>query len=152
MAMSGWQLWLLLGLAFLLADLFVAGGASGVLLVLALAALGGMLASLFGFGLQVQLLSAAAAAVLATPFVIIMLRRLTGGRSAQDNDWRIANKTFEVVRQGERLGVKVLGDFFPARWTTGGAPEEGDRVRVERFEGIMALVQPAEPPQSGVSS
>lgn len=152
MAMSGWQLWLLLGLALLLADLFVAGGASGVLLVLALAAVGGMIASLFGLDLQGQMLSAAAAAVLATPFVILMLRRLTGGRNAQDTDWRVAGQTFEVVRQGDRLGVRILGDFFPARFTTGGAPTEGQRVRVERFEGIVALVETVESSQSGVPS
>ncbi|TVS13535.1 MAG: hypothetical protein EA417_16295 [Gammaproteobacteria bacterium] len=148
MDMTHWQIWLVLALVFVAADIALAGGASGVLLVLALAALGAMLAALLGAEWQGQLLAAAVAGALATPLVLIGLRRLAwrSGSSAR-TDFRVSGRTFEVIRQRERIGIRVQGDFFPARCAAGEYPEPGDNVRVIRFEGITAVVEPAPSPE-----
>lgn len=149
MDMTHWQIWLVLALVFVAADIALAGGASGVLLVLALAALGAMLAALLGAEWQGQLLAAAVAGAVATPLVILFLRRVAwrSGSSAR-TDIRVAGRTFEVIRQRERIGIRVHGDFFPARCATGADPEPGDDVRVIRFEGITAVVESAAPPEA----
>ncbi len=140
--MTDWQIWLLIGLVLLLADIFLAGGASGVLLVLALAAVGGMIGGLLGLGLSGQLLLAAAAGLAATPFVLWFIRRLTNGAPAgTPADARIANKTFEVQERNGRLGVYALGDFYPVRRKDNQQPEPGQKVRICRFEGIEAVVE-----------
>lgn len=139
---SMWQLWLVIGLLLLLTDMFVAGGASGVLLVLGLAALGGMLAALAGMEMAGQLIAAAAVGVASLPLVVWMLRRATRGKSGNAiTDPRIADERFRVVEQNGRLGIRVLGDFFPVRAVDGGSIDAGEQVRVERFEGIVALVR-----------
>ena len=146
MNFATWQLWLIAALMLLLADIFVAGGASGVLMVLALAGVGGMLAALFGFGLAGQLIAAATVGLVATPLVVWLLRRVTGGSSDGPMvDSRVANRTFEVVDHRGRRGIEVFGDFFPVRYREGGDPPLGQQVRVLQFEGIVALVRPAEP-------
>ncbi len=141
MDVSMWQVWLIIGLLLFLVDIFVAGGASGVLLVLALAAVGGMIGALLGLDLTWQLAFASVAGIASVPAVIVLLRRMTRGGSGHNvTDSRITDQTFEVIRQRDRLGVRVLGDFFPARAIDGAELHEGQRVRVERFEGIVAVV------------
>ncbi|MCC5812695.1 MAG: NfeD family protein [Ectothiorhodospiraceae bacterium] len=152
MEISMWQVWLILGLLLFLVDIFVAGGASGVLLVLALASVGGMLAALLGLDLAWQLFAASVAGLVSIPVVILLLRRLTKGATGSSvTDSRIASQEFEVVRQRDRLGVRVLGDFFPARTVDRTPVQEGQRVRVERFEGIVAIVTVLQAPGEKVS-
>ncbi len=143
--MQAWQYWLLTGLILLLADIFLVGGSSGVLLVLAAATLGGMLGALFGLGFTGQLLLAAVLGLLAVPPAIWIMRRITAGKDEQSlQDMRIAGQIFPVVTQGSRMGIKVLGDFFPVRLSTGQEPSQGQQVEVIRFEGIIALVRPVD--------
>ncbi|MCP1673228.1 membrane protein implicated in regulation of membrane protease activity [Natronocella acetinitrilica] len=143
MTFAMWQLWLIIGLLLLLADVFVAGGASGVLLVLGLGALGGMVGALLGLEPTGQIMTAVVASVVSLPFVVWMLRRATRGNSGNSiTDPRIANSDFEVIEQRGRLGIRVLGDFFPVRTVDGSAVQVGDKVRVDRFEGIVAVVKP----------
>jgi membrane protein implicated in regulation of membrane protease activity len=140
--LTEWQIWLLLGLVLLLADIFLAGGASAVLLVLALATVGGMIGAMLGLGLSGQLLLATATGLAAIPFVLWFVRRLTRGSPAgTPADPRIANKTFEVQERNGRLGVYALGDFFPARRSDDRPLEPGVRVRIRHFEGIEAIVE-----------
>lgn len=145
MDMTHWQIWLSLALVFVVADIALAGGASGVLLVLALAALGAMAAALMGVDLTGQLFAAALTGALATPLVIWVLRRVAwrSGSEAR-TDLRVAGRTFEVVQQRERVGIRVQGDFLPARYASGKPAQPGDRVKVLRYEGITAVVEPVE--------
>ena len=47
-----------------------------------------------------------------------------------------------VVHSGEKTGVRIKHDFFPARTEDATPLAEGDRVTVLRFEGITAIVEP----------
>ncbi len=145
MDMTHWQIWLSLALVFVVADIALAGGASGVLLVLALAALGAMSAALLGVDLTGQLLAAVVTGALATPLVIWVLRRVAwrSGSEAR-TDLRVAGRTFEVVEHRERVGIRVQGDFLPARYASGKPAQPGVRVKVLRYEGITAVVEPIE--------
>ncbi|WP_290652131.1 NfeD family protein [Aquisalimonas sp.] len=46
-----------------------------------------------------------------------------------------------VERRGSGVGVRVGGDVFPARALDDGPLEPGQRVTIERFEGITAVVR-----------
>lgn len=143
MSINPWQAWLVFALLLLLADVFLVGGSSGVLLILALAATGGMAAALLGLDQAGQVASAAIIGIIATPVVIWILRRVASQSSASARtDSRVANRTFEIVRQRDRLGIRVFGEFLPARTVDGSNPPLGQEVRVERFEGIHAVVSP----------
>ncbi|ABI55900.1 NfeD family protein [Alkalilimnicola ehrlichii MLHE-1] len=143
-----WVIWLVAGLALILADLLLAGGTSGVLLLLGLTALAGMAAALLGLGLTGQLAVAGVAGLLLLPVVLWFMRRMSGGRSGTARrDTRVGGETYVVERWGERLGIRVLGDFFPVRLVDPGDGPAGDRplapgerVRVLRFSGITAEV------------
>lgn len=143
-----WVVWLLAGLGLILADLVVAGGTSGVLLLLGLMALAGMAGALLGLELAGQLAVAGVTGLLLLPLVLWFMRRMSGARSGTARrDTRVGGETYVVERWGDRLGIRVLGDFFPIRLVNPegeSAPErplaEGEPVRVLRFSGITAEV------------
>ena len=140
MSIAPWQWWLMFAVILLFADIVVAGGASGILLLLALAAVGGMAAALLGLDPNGQMLAAMSTGAIATPFVVWKLRRVTSGSSSALTDSRVANRNFEVIRQGERVGIRIHNEFFPARHDDGRELLPGEQVKVERFEGIHAVV------------
>lgn len=144
MALEVWHVWLLIALALILLDVFVAGATSGVLLVVAIGALGGMVAALAGMNPDQQIVTAFATGLVSLPLVVLFIRRMRGPRPARGlPDPRLAGQSFVVRRVDGRLYVEVLGDRFPVRPVRGRSmPSEGDRVRIERFEGIHAIVRP----------
>ncbi len=141
-----WVVWLVAGLALILADLFLAGGTSGVLLLLGLMALAGMAAALLGLELTGQLAVAGVAGLLLFPVVLWFMRRMSGRRSgAAGQDTRVSGEIYAVQQWGDRLGIHVLGDFFPTRLEPSSAEPDrplapGEQVRVVRFRGITAEV------------
>ena len=139
-----WMIWLVAGVVLIVADLALAGGASGVLLLLGLMALAGMVAALAGLEPLAQLVVAVVAGVLLLPLVLWYMRRMSGaGSGAARRDARTGEAHYRVERWGERVGIRVLGDFFPVRSedVSQSPPEPGEVVRVVRFEGITALIQ-----------
>ncbi len=141
MDIHAWQLWLIFGILLLLADLLLAGGGSGVLLILGLAALGGMGAALSGLDPTGQLLTAAVVGVVSLPPVAWMLRRRRNDSRNSITDPRAAMSRFEVVEFTGRRGVRILGEFYAVRSVDGTELHPGDVVRVEHFEGIVAVVR-----------
>ncbi len=142
--MEPWVVWLALALILFAFDIVVAGGASGILLVLALMALAGVLAALLGLDLTAQMAFAAVSGLVFIPTVILIMRRITGRRRSQHSDGRIADETFTLEQQGDHLIVKALGDTYPVKPEA--AAEEalrvGQSVHILRFEGITAIVRP----------
>lgn len=146
-AIEPWMLWLAVALILFAIDILVAGGASGVLLLFALMALGGMVGAMLGLSPVWQVLFTALAGLIMLPVVLIIMRRITGGRLAEHPDGRLATETFKLVQQGEQLRVKALGDSYPIKPDTGvekSALAAGGTVRIVRFEGITAVVMPVD--------
>ena len=144
-AIEPWMFWLAAALILFAIDILVAGGASGVLLLFALMALGGMVGALLGLDPTWQVLFTALSGLIMLPIVLVVMRRITKGRSAEHPDGRLATETFTLVHMGERLRVKALGDTYPIKPDTGVSEAEltaGSRVHIVRFEGITAVVAP----------
>ena len=146
---SPWQAWLLAALLILLLDLILFGGllasGGGIMLVLAGGALGGLIPAALGIGLAGQVLGAVVGMVVMTVLVFWMGWSWTGKRERnRPADPRIAGRTYRVEQQNGRLGVRVLGDFFPlAGASDHPEPREGDEVVLIEFQGISAVVRPA---------
>ncbi|MBK5942268.1 hypothetical protein CCR79_00015 [Halorhodospira halophila] len=140
---SAWSLWLGGAIVLILTDLFLFGGASGVLLAAAGMALFGMGAALLGLSWELQILTAALSGVVLVPLALMLLRRWTPGQLTQGvDDPRVRHQTFRVhldARGDPR--VHILGDEFGARpWSADMQLEEGAAVRLVRFEGTTAVV------------
>ncbi|MCH8552014.1 MAG: hypothetical protein LAT62_08770 [Natronospirillum sp.] len=142
--MEPWVYWLALALVLFAVDIVVAGGASGILLVLALMALAGVLAALLGLDVTAQLAFAAVSGLVFIPLVIVIMRRITGRREGQHSDGRLADETYTVQQEADRLVVKALGDVYPVKAEAGSDTtlQPGTAVRILRFEGITAIVRP----------
>lgn len=140
-----WVIWLALALILFALDIVIAGGASGFLLMFALMAVTGTVVAMLGFDLNLQILLALLSAVAIVPAVLIGMRKVTDGRRARNPQGRIANETFSVEQQGDRLVVKALGDTYPVKTEQGegsDALKPGSKVKIQRFEGITAIVRP----------
>ncbi|TGG91151.1 hypothetical protein E4656_17330 [Natronospirillum operosum] len=143
--MEPWVIWLALALVLLAVDIVVAGGASGILLVLALMSFAGVLAALLGLDVNAQMAFAAVSGLIFIPVVILIMRRITGRRNSQHSEGRLADETYALQQDGERLVVKALGDTYPVKPDPAHAGTElmpGQQVRILRFEGITAIVRP----------
>ncbi|RFA29159.1 hypothetical protein CAI21_10340 [Alkalilimnicola ehrlichii] len=133
-------IWLVLAILGVASEVFL--GVVGWGLVLALGATVGAILSATGASITVQLLVVATLTLITAPFIIRGMRRFNKGRneSALLSEGAFHGETFEVIRAGERLGVKIQGDFFPAR-TVDSTLQEGQRVRLVGMSGITANVE-----------
>lgn len=139
---AAWQIWLLLAVLLALAELM---GAQLVLLALGLSCLAGAAVAAFTpWGLAAQLGATVAAAAVLTPLLVLAFRRhhLQAAPGPLDPGWE-AGHTARLEGYGGRLGVRIQGDFFPARAESGALPPEGARVVVVRLESVTAVVRPA---------
>ncbi|WP_018869312.1 MULTISPECIES: NfeD family protein [unclassified Thioalkalivibrio] len=148
-ALDPWQIWLLAALLILIIDLAILGGlmsgGGGITLVLAGGALGAMVAAAFGAELAGQLSAGVVGMILAGALAFWVGRRWAGRpQQGPPDDPRVRNEILHLEPYNGGLGVRVLGDAYPAR------PEdpqqtlqEGDAVRIQRFQGITAVVRPA---------
>lgn len=144
-----WQLWLIVALLVLVFDLVVLGGlmsgGGGITLIVAGGAFGAAVAAAFGAGLSGQVIGGVAGMIVAIGLVFWIGRHWV--RGGDDNlhtqDVRAPRQVLVVEQRGARLGVSLLGDFYPARSVSGeGVLQAGERVRIQRFEGITAVVTP----------
>ena len=144
--MAPWLAWCALAIALLFADLLIFGGASGVLMALAVMSAVGMGAALAGLAPAVQLLAAAASSVVVVPVMLYLFRRSTAASaSTGHDDPRLRDEVVTVEVRGASTGITLLGDFYPARYTDGSTPAPDTRVAVTGFRGITAMVRPVEP-------
>lgn len=137
--MPAWIL-LLIALLLLLFDLFVFGATSVVLLILAFGVFFAAMASALGIGIGGQMVAAGIGCVIGLPLGLQLSRKLRQRRAGTVPDARIDDTPCQVIRHKDRIGVRVLGDFYPAREESLAELRSGDRVRVIRFEGITAIV------------
>lgn len=138
-----WQVWVLLAILLALAELL---GTQLVLLALGLSCLAGAaVAAWTPWGLTAQLGATVVTAAVLTPTMVYAFRQRRQGDAPGplDAGWEHGREAV-LERYGERLGVRVRGDFFPARPAAGELPPEGARVTVLRLESLTAVVLPLE--------
>lgn len=135
-----WLVWTAIAAGLIAADLALAG-AQLILLGSALGALAGATAAGLGFGLEAQVWVFLAGVILATPLILALRPRERRGVRDRDAGWADGMAATTLDWSG-RIGVKLRGDFYPARLATGQPPEAGMPVIVSRLEGITAIVEP----------
>ena len=140
-ALSSWHLWLILGMALIIAEVI---GTEFILLALGAAALvTGGITGVFDLGLNAQLISCAVAAAVLVPLFIRFYRRrfrATGTR-AVISEGLYRDTELVIENYGERTGIRIQGDFFPARSTEGDPLKAGELVRVLELRGLTAVVE-----------
>lgn len=137
--MAAWQIWLGLGILLAIAEVM---GTQFVLLAIGAAfALTAVVTAAFGLDFDLQLLSAALWTGILVPSFILFYRRhmMPVATRTLVGDGLGVGDTFAVVRHGERLGVKIQGNFFPAEGA--GELSEGDQVTITAWRGICAVVE-----------
>ena len=138
---SAWHLWLMLGALLIIAEII---GTDFILLGLGLAAGTTAIATAaFGLGVDGQIGTFAVAALLYVPASVFFYRRTfkaTGARTLiSEGVYRDTELT--IVQYGDRTGVRVQGDFFPALSTEGDPLRAGELVRVLEMRGATAIVE-----------
>jgi membrane protein implicated in regulation of membrane protease activity len=141
---AAWHVWVLLAIALAIAELL---GTHFVLFALALSCLAGAaVAAWTPWGLNAQVGATLVAAMVLTPVMVQQFRRQHARAPGPlDEGWESGREAVLEEYAG-RLGVRLRGDFFPARSVSGQLPEAGARVLVTRIEGITAWVE--QPPPS----
>ncbi|MFV8835130.1 NfeD family protein [Aquisalimonas sp.] len=147
MIVDPWVIWILVAAALLLVDLLIVGGTDGLRLTFTVMAVAGAVAAwVVPDSVPAQFGVAAVTGVLALPLLLWLFRRSTRGEAgAGHDDPRVQERVLSVEMRDSTAGVVFLGDFFPARRADGGHLHPGDRVRIRRFEGITAVVEPEHP-------
>jgi membrane protein implicated in regulation of membrane protease activity len=138
--MPAWTL-LMIGLVLILVDVLLFGAASIVLPILAFGAFAAAIASALGLDATSQIVAGSAGAAIAVPIAYFASRYLRGARRQVDEEMQ-----FTVVENNERLGIRVRGDFFTVEAAGPEAIKEGDTVRIVRFQGVTAIVEPVTEP------
>lgn len=139
---EAWQIWLGAGLLLAIAEIL---GTQFVLLALGTAfALTALVTKAFGLDFDMQLVAAALWTALLVPAFIVFYRRrmMPGVTRALVSDGLGVGENFTVIRRGERLGVKIHGDFFPVEPIDGNVAE-GDSATIIEWRGICAVVRRA---------
>jgi membrane protein implicated in regulation of membrane protease activity len=146
-AVEAWHLWVLVGLGLAIAELL---GAQFVLFALGVSCLAGAAAAAWtDWGLQGQLTVTLVAAAAITPLFVTLMRRLhTKRQGPLDTGWERGREAV-TERYAGRIGVRLNGDFYPARLADGSPPPAGVLVRVERIEGNTARIARLEEEYSG---
>ncbi|WP_019627872.1 MULTISPECIES: NfeD family protein [Gammaproteobacteria] len=149
LSLDPWQYWLILAVTILVLDLLLFGGlmsgGGGVTLILAGGAFGAIIPAAFGADMAGQILGGIAGMIVMGVFVFWVGRRWVRGddRNLEGQDVRAGREVLQIEDRDGRLGVTLLGDFYPVRPESADyALSEGERVRLIRFEGITAIVSP----------
>jgi membrane protein implicated in regulation of membrane protease activity len=149
-SLDPWQYWLIAALVILVLDLLLFGGlmsgGGGVTLIMAGGAFGAIVPAAFGADMSGQVLGGILGMIAMGVFVFWIGRRWVRGddRNLSGQDIRASREILTIEARDGRLGVTLLGDFYPVRPETGDySLNEGERVRLVRFEGITAIVTPA---------
>lgn len=148
-AMHGnpWLLWL--GAAIVLA-LIEAVTVDFVFLMLAAGALAGCLAAGLGAGFEVSAMVAIGAALLGLGVVRPPLRRAVGKSQRDNRDIGVHAVVGSIVHVRQRTDgsaglVRIAGDDWTARTTSGAILEAGEDARVVEIRGATAIVEPIAP-------
>lgn len=138
-SIEAWHWWVLLGLLFAIGELL---GAHFVLLGLGIGCLGGAAASLFDASLTVQVFSWGVLSAVVTPLLINYFRSTHDKRPGiLDEGWAIGMSGV-TEEYGGRVGIRLKGDFYPARYAdTEQPPEAGVPVVVCEMRGITVFVK-----------
>ncbi|WP_200342427.1 NfeD family protein [Rhodovibrio sodomensis] len=136
-----WLAWVALAVGLVVADLALAG-AQLILVGAAFGALAAGIASAAGLGFEAQAWVFVGFTALSTPLILTLRPRRKRSKAHRRADWA-SGLIAEAVDWNGRVGVKLLGDFYPARERSGVAPEPGRRVRVVEMDGITAVVEDA---------
>jgi membrane protein implicated in regulation of membrane protease activity len=137
-SIEAWHWWVLLGLLLAIGELL---GAQFVLLGLGIGCLGGAAASLFGAPLTVQVFSWGLVSAVATP---VLIRHFRSSHDKQpgilDDGWAVG-RSGVTEEYGGRVGLRLKGDFYPARYfDTEQPPAAGVPVEVREMRGITVFV------------
>lgn len=141
-SVEAWQVWLGAGLLLAIAEVL---GTQFVLLALGTAfSLTALVTAVFGLDFDAQLLAAALWTALLVPAFIMFYRRrmMPGVTRTLVSDGLGIGENHTVIRRGERLGVKIHGDFFPVEAIDGNVAE-GDSATIIEWRGISAIVRRA---------
>ncbi len=141
-SVEAWQVWLGAGLLLAIAEVL---GTQFVLLALGTAfSLTALVTAVFGLDFDAQLLAAALWTALLVPAFIMFYRRrmMPGVTRTLVSDGLGIGENHTVIRRGERLGVKIHGDFFPVEPIDGNVAE-GDSATIIEWRGISAIVRRA---------
>ncbi|WP_290652554.1 hypothetical protein [Aquisalimonas sp.] len=136
--MELWAIWLMLGIGLLVMEVALMGGGGGLLVAWALMCSAAMVAALLGASLTEQLITAGVVGLLAMPGFVWLFRQATQAGAGE------ATTPTRVTARNGSLGVVVRGDFFRARHVDGRELQEGEKVLVERYEGLTAIVKDVE--------
>jgi membrane protein implicated in regulation of membrane protease activity len=138
---QAWQVWVILGVLLIIAEVI---GTEFILFAIGVAFLvTGVMTDAFDFGLNMQLLTAGIASAMFVPLFMRFYRRVfkaTGTKSlvsegvGQDED-------LQIVDYAGRLGIRIQGDFYPARTFDDAPLAAGDWVRLVEMKGVTAFVE-----------
>jgi membrane protein implicated in regulation of membrane protease activity len=138
---QAWQIWVILGVLLIIAEVI---GTEFILFAIGVAFLvTGVMTDAFDFGLNMQLLTAGIASAMFVPLFMRFYRRVfkaTGTKSlvsegvGQDED-------LQIVDYAGRLGIRIQGDFYPARTFDDAPLAAGDWVRLVEMKGVTAFVE-----------
>lgn len=141
---SDWHIWALLAAGLAASELLFSGF---VLLAFAAAcAITAAYCVIAGDASETsQIMLATVSAFVLTPvFVRYYKNNMTkSGAGPLDQGWESGMKV-EVTQSGDRAGVVLKGDFYPAKFEDGEKPKAGKKVEVIKLEGITAIVKPAQ--------
>jgi membrane protein implicated in regulation of membrane protease activity len=135
-----WLGWLILAIALVSTDILLLGFQL-LLVFCGMAALISGLVSVWGAHFEGQLWTFLGALVVVVPLWIFFFHSNLGKKrkGPRAHGWE-EGEVIDVVKQGDRLVGKWKSDFFPIRLADGTQPREGERMVVERMEGITLVV------------
>lgn len=135
-----WLAWLIVAIVLVLVDVFVLG-LQFILVVTSIAALSAGIVSVAGLSLTGQIWAFVLGVLVLVPVWIFLSRSgfFKKKPGPREPGWEKGAEV-QVVRQGDRLVGKLKSDCFPIRLADDSQPREGERLIVERMEGITLIV------------
>lgn len=138
---QAWQVWVILGVLLIIAEVI---GTEFILFAIGVAFLvTGVMTDAFDFGLNVQLLTAGIASAMFVPLFMRFYRRVfkaTGTKSLVSEGVG-QGEDLQIVDYAGRLGIRIQGDFYPARTFDDAPLAAGDWVRLVEMKGVTAYVE-----------
>jgi membrane protein implicated in regulation of membrane protease activity len=138
---QAWQVWVILGVLLIIAEVI---GTEFILFAIGVAFLvTGVMTDAFDFGLNMQLLTAGIASAMFVPLFMRFYRRVfkaTGTKSLVSEGVG-QGEDLQIVDYAGRLGIRIQGDFYPARTFDDAPLAAGDWVRLVEMKGVTAFVE-----------
>lgn len=138
---QAWQVWVILGVLLIIAEVI---GTEFILFAIGVAFLvTGVMTDAFDFGLNMQLLTAGIASAMFVPLFMRFYRRVfkaTGTKSLVSEGVG-QGEDLQIVDYAGRLGIRIQGDFYPARTFDDAPLAAGDWVRLVEMKGVTAYVE-----------